>query len=259
MSTSSPHALSASPLALLPAEVRTTIWSYVFEDTIIHYPLELIHGLDRGLDPNYSERAPITYACKWIHHEATSILASESTLHFTRRDISYPDLPDYLRSAVLPYVRSMIVHNHGRTDPACRIASVLSPILAAASSLNKVQIGHFHLDGQSMKFYPEPQSSTRNFHDRLHGQNSSQAGPNYAKTQTDIFLDRVHLHNGPRLEPAGGFMWLHILLLKKRPSIKLWVSVSLIFALTTLDRSTNSHLAVLVSLTIPSFHTRTSS
>ena len=187
MSTSDPHALSTSPLALLPAEVRTTIWSYVFEGTVIHYPSGLIHGLDRGANPNYSERAPVTYACKWIHHEAISILASESTLHITRRDITYPDLPHYLRSTVLPYVRNMVVHNHGRTDPAARLASVLSPILAAASSLDKVQIGHFHLDGQSVKFYPEPQSSRRNFHDRLHGQNSSQAGLNYAKTQTDIF------------------------------------------------------------------------
>ena len=203
VSNAKPQALPVSPLLRIPAEIREKVWSYVFEDTVIHYPPKA------GYVPfeNFCKRYAVTYACKWIHHEATSILASKSTLYITRRDVTYPDLPHCLRSAVLPYVRNMVVHDYRTVESALRVPLDLSPILAAAPSLTKVQIGHFHLHGQSRKYYSDLQSHVRILHDMIHGQDSPEKRPNYARRQIHDFLDGVRLQddrNVNRLEHIGG-------------------------------------------------------
>ena len=246
MSNASAQALPVSPLLRIPAEIREKVWSYVFQDTVIHYPPKA----DLVAPENFSKRVAITYTCKWIYREATSILASRCTLYITRCDVTYPTLPHCLRSAVLPYVRNMVVHDHRTLESALRTPLDLNPILAAAPSLTKVQIGHFHLHGQSRKYYSDLQSHVRILHDMIHGQDSPEKRPNYARRQIHDFLDGVRLQNGPERESAGAYRWLHDILLEKRPSVQVWISLGSSFMLMAPATLKDTHVAYLVSFTI---------
>ena len=167
-----------------------------------------------------------------------------------RRGMNYSDLPLHLRSAVLPHVRNMIVHDHRAAESALRVPSGLRPVLANGSSLSKVQLRHFHLDGQSRRFYSDLQTHRQAFHDMIHGQNPPEKMLSYAKIQTDTFLNGVRLQHGARHELAGEYQWLHDILLKKRPSMKVWISVGSSFALMDPASFRDTHVAFLVSLTL---------
>ena len=88
--------MEASPLILVPAEVRTNIYQHVFERSRIRCPYTYFRAANRW-------KSAILFTCRAINHEATPVLASSMKLNLKGANLD--TIPKSPAQRYLPHLR----------------------------------------------------------------------------------------------------------------------------------------------------------